>query len=274
MTEHERRSGEERRKEALAHEILERLVEERTEQLRASEKKLLERVQESDMARQAMLYMLEDMNESATTLIESREELKRSHAELKSALEGTIAVISMAVEVRDPYTAGHQRRVAGLACAIAREMGLDEEQIESIHMGATIHDIGKIYLPAEILTKPTMLSTMERQLVETHPQVGYDILKGVTLPWQTAEIAHQHHERMDGSGYPQGLKGEEICMEARVVAVADVVEAMTTHRPYREGLGIDLALKQIEENRGSLFDPVVADACLKLFRSKEYSLEP
>ena len=220
----------ESRQEALTHE-LERLIDERTEQLRASEKKLLQQVQESEKARQAMLYMLEDMNESAQLLKESEQNLLESHGNIKKALAGTIEAISMAVEVRDPYTAGHQQRVADLACAISREMGQNNAFIEGIHMSASIHDIGKIHLPSEILTKPTMLTEMERKLVETHPEVGYNILKNIDSPWPLADIAHQHHERMDGSGYPQGLKGEEICLEARIVAVADVVEAIASHRP-------------------------------------------
>ena len=197
----------------------------------------------------------------------------KAAATLMKSLEGTITAISRAVEARDPYTSGHQRRVAELACAIAGEMGLDAGHIQGIHMGATIHDIGKLQLPAEILSKPGHLSEMEIMLVKTHPQVGYDILKDIAFPWPVADIAHQHHERLDGSGYPQGLKGGQICLDARIVAVADVVEAMASHRPYRPGLGIDKALEEIERHRGTLYDPVVADACLALFRENRFSFE-
>jgi len=192
---------------------------------------------------------------------------------LGRALEGTITAITNMVEARDPYTSGHQLRVADLAIAIAREMGLDKKCIQGIHMGASIHDIGKIQLPAEILSKPSGLTEMEYKLIKTHPQVGYDILKDITFPWPVAQIAHQHHEHLDGSGYPQGLKGEAIILEARIVAVADLVEAMASHRPYRPGLGIDKALEEIKTHRGTYFDPKVVDACLTLFETKKYSLK-
>jgi len=266
MVDRERRSGDERRKEAATHEMLERLVEERTEQLHASEKKLLERVHESEKARQAMLYMLEDVNDSEKALL-------TSHLHLKKALEGTITAISKAVGARDPYTAGHQRRVADLATAIAGELDCSEDMLEGIKLGASIHDIGKIHMPAEILSKPAKLTDLEYRLIQNHAQVGYEILQNIDFPWPIADIAHQHHEKMDGSGYPQGLKGEEICLEARIVAVADVVEAMASHRPYRPSLGIDMALEELKQNRGSLYDPEVVDACLKIFLEKSYILE-
>lgn len=192
---------------------------------------------------------------------------------LSKSLEGTITAITKMVEARDPYTAGHQQRVAALACAIGREMGLNEEHVQGVRMGASIHDIGKIHLPAEILSKPSSLTDMEMQLVRSHPQVGYDILKDIAFPWPVADIAHQHHEHLDGSGYPQGLKGDQICPEARIVAVADVVEAMASHRPYRPGLGIDKALEEIKNHRGTYYDAEAVDACLKLFASKNYMLE-
>jgi len=197
--------------------------------------------------------------------------LEKSRGQLKAGLIGTIVAVSRAVEARDPYTAGHQQRVARLARCIAQEMELDAEQIEGLRMGATIHDIGKIHLPAEILSKPSKLTEMEFELVKTHSQVGYDILKDIKFPWPVADIAYQHHERIDGTGYPQGLKGDEICLEARIVAVADVVEAMSSHRPYRPALGIDAALKEIESHRGQWFEPAAVDACLKLFREKKFS---
>ncbi|HSM98990.1 MAG TPA: HD domain-containing phosphohydrolase, partial [Gallionella sp.] len=187
--------------------------------------------------------------------------LREQHRVLGKALEGTIHTVSMAVELRDPYTAGHQRRVAELACAIAREMGLDNERIEGIRLGATIHDIGKIGIPAEILSKPTRLTPIELQVVREHAVMGFNILKDVKFPWPVAGIAYQHHERMDGSGYPQGLKGEAISLEARIVAVADVIESMASHRPYRAALGMPAALDEIVQNRGRLYDAQVVDAC-------------
>ncbi|HED14206.1 MAG TPA: PAS domain S-box protein [Gammaproteobacteria bacterium] len=189
---------------------------------------------------------------------------------LKDSLTGTIMAVSKAFEVRDPYTAGHQQRVAQLACSIAQKMGLDGRQTEGVRMGATIHDLGKICLPAEILSKPTKLTALEFELIKNHTHVGYDILKDIPFPWPIADIAYQHHERMDGSGYPQGLKGDAICLEARITAVADVVEAMSSHRPYRPSLGIDKALEEIERFRGERFDANVTDACLNLLREQGF----
>jgi putative nucleotidyltransferase with HDIG domain len=178
-----------------------------------------------------------------------------------------------AVESRDPYTAGHQIRSADLARAIATEMGLPPEKIDGIRTAGAIHDIGKLSIPAEILSKPTKLSAIELSLIKEHSLKGYEMLKDVESPWPLAEMVYQHHERMDGSGYPRNLKGDEILMEARILAVADVVEAMASHRPYRPGLGIDAALKEIEKNKGIFYDDAVADACLRLFREKGFILE-
>ena len=200
-------------------------------------------------------------------------ERKEAEKQLERSLTGTIRAISTAIEARDPYTSGHQQRVADVAVAIADEMGLDANCIEGIRLGAMIHDIGKIQLPAEILTKPARLTEIEYSLVKDHPKVSFDILKSVEFPWPVADIAYQHHERMDGSGYPQGLKGDEACLEARIVAVADVVEAMASHRPYRPGLGIDKALEEISQNKGQLYDVDAADACLRLFREKGFELK-
>jgi putative nucleotidyltransferase with HDIG domain len=177
-----------------------------------------------------------------------------------------------AVEMRDPYTAGHQLRVANLACAIATEMGLPQDKIDGIRMAGSIHDIGKLSIPAEILSKPTKLTNIEYSLIKEHPLSGYEMLKDVESPWPLAQVVYQHHERMDGSGYPRNLKGDEIIMEARIMAVADVVEAMASHRPYRAGLGIDTALAEIEKNTGTYYDNTVVDACLRLFREKDYKL--
>ncbi len=190
----------------------------------------------------------------------------KSQAALQEALFGTVHAVSNAIEARDPYTAGHQRKVAHLASAIGQSMGLSHGQIEGIRMGATIHDLGKIQLPAEMLAKPTALSYFEYEIIKEHSRKGYEIVKDIVFPWPIAEIILQHHERLDGSGYPDGLEGEAIISEARIVAVADVVEAMASHRPYRPALGIDLALEEISNGRGRLFDADVVDACLQLFR--------
>ena len=184
---------------------------------------------------------------------------------LTTAVEGTIHTLAATTEVRDPYTAGHQKRVTELAVTIATTMGLDSGQIEGIRMAGTIHDLGKVRVPAEILSKPGKITDLEYEMIKTHPQVGYDLLKGIDFPWPLAQIVLQHHERIDGSGYPQGLKGDEIMIEAKILAVADVVEAMASHRPYRPALGIEKALGQIKKDRGILFDPEIVDACLKGF---------
>jgi len=192
-------------------------------------------------------------------------ELAIANKELQDSLDDTVQAISIMVEMRDPYTAGHENRVAELSVAIAGEMGLPDEQIHSIHLGGMIHDLGKIQIPAEILSMPRRLTENEYNLVKGHPQAGYDILKDIDFPWPIAQMVLQHHERIDGSGYPQGLKGEAILLEARILCVADVVEAMSSHRPYRPGMGIEVALNEIKKNRGNLYDAKVVDACLKLF---------
>lgn len=194
------------------------------------------------------------------------------HAEiLQQSLEDSLRAIAYTVEMRDPYTAGHERRVGELAVAIAEEMKLSESRIKGIRLAATVHDLGKINIPAEILSKPGKLSDIEFMLIQTHPMAGYDILKNVEFPWPIAEIVLQHHEKMDGSGYPQGLKGEETLLESRIMTVADVVEAMTSHRPYRPSLGIEVALNEIERGKGSAYDLTVAEACLNLFREGRFS---
>ena len=200
-----------------------------------------------------------------------QQELQQSFENLKKAMHSTIQAISMTVEKRDPYTSGHQQRVANLAKAIAKELKLPESQIESIYLAAGIHDIGKIALPAEILVKPIPLSDIEISLIQAHAQAGYDILKGIEFPWAIADIVLQHHERLDGSGYPVGLTGENIVFEARIICVADVVETMASHRPYRPSIGMDKALEEIADNSGVLYDPLVVDACLKIFRKKDFS---
>jgi PAS domain S-box-containing protein len=203
----------------------------------------------------------------------AEEELHRTVESLRKAVGATIQVLASAVETRDPYTAGHQQRSADLARAIATEMGLPQEKIDEIRIASSIHDIGKLSIPAEILSKPTKLTNLEFSMIKEHAQKGYEMLKDVESPWPLAEIAHQHHERMDGSGYPQGLKGKDILLEARILAVADVVEAMASHRPYRPGLGMDAALDEIAKNRDTLYDPEVVDACLRLFKEKGFKLK-
>jgi PAS domain S-box-containing protein/putative nucleotidyltransferase with HDIG domain len=203
----------------------------------------------------------------------AEQELRESWERLRRTLAGTIQAISTTIEMRDPYTAGHQRRVALLAEAIAREMKLPEAQVEGIRFAAEIHDIGKIYVPAEILSKPTKLTELEYTIIKTHPQAGYDILKNIEFPWPIAQIVLQHHERINGSGYPNALKNGEILLEAKILAVADVVEAMSSHRPYRPSFGLDKALEEIQLNRGRLYEPEVVDSCLRLFKEKRFSLD-
>ena len=199
--------------------------------------------------------------------------LQQTLESLKKAFGTIIQVMASAVEMKDPYTAGHQIRAADIAVTIAEEMGLNQEKIDGIRMSATIHDIGKLSVPAELLSKPTKLTDIEFTLIKEHSHSGYEMLKNVESPWPLAEIIHQHHERMNGTGYPRNLKGDEILIEARILAVADVVEAMASHRPYRAALGIEVALEEIEKNKGILYDVVVADACLRLFREKSYQFK-
>jgi PAS domain S-box-containing protein len=220
------------------------------------------------------VHLLEKMaNDLSYGIITLRARIEHDqHAVLlRQGLEQSIQTIASTVEARDPYTAGHQRRVGELATAIAREMGLPEDQINGIHLAAIIHDLGKIQIPAEILVKPGKLTDIELMLVKTHPQAGYNILKNVKFPWPIADIVLQHHERMDGSGYPQGLKSGQILLESRIMAVADVVEAISSHRPYRPALGIEAALNEIKRGRGSAYDPAVVDTCLTLFAEKGFT---
>jgi PAS domain S-box-containing protein/putative nucleotidyltransferase with HDIG domain len=203
----------------------------------------------------------------------SEEEIRQSYLRHQKALAGTIQAIGLTIEMRDPYTAGHQRRVSKLSCAIAEEMGLEPARIEGVRMAGDIHDIGKIYVPAEILSKPGKLSDIEMSIIRTHSQVGYDILKNIEFPWPISQIIYQHHERLDGSGYPNKLKGDEILLEARIISVADVVEAMSSHRPYRPAPGIEKALDEARRGRGLQYDADVVDTCLRVFREKKFIFE-
>lgn len=194
----------------------------------------------------------------------SEHKLKKSFDTLKRTLNATVEALVAVAEKRDPYTAGHQKRVARLAKAIGQEMGLSDHRCSGIHVAASIHDIGKIYVPAEFLTKPGTISEAEHVIIRTHPNVGYDILKTIEFPWPIADVILQHHERLDGSGYPAGLHGDSILLEAKIVAVADVMEAMSSHRPYRPSLGISVALDEIKKHKGKKYDPKVVEACMRV----------
>jgi PAS domain S-box-containing protein len=195
------------------------------------------------------------------------------HKQAERAMQQAIEALAGTVELRDPYTAGHQRRVSRLACAIARELRMPESQIAGLRLVSAVHDIGKVLVPTEILSKPGKLTDIEYQMVQQHAEAGYNILKGVEFPWPVAQTVLQHHERLNGSGYPRGLGGEAILAEAKVLAVADVVDSMMARRPYHEKLGIDAALHEIEAGKGKLYDPAAVDACILLFRQKAFSFE-
>ena len=202
----------------------------------------------------------------------AEESLEASYRKTAKVLEETIKTLSTIVEIRDPYTSGHQQRVTQLAVLIAKEMGLEQDRVSAIRTAATVHDIGKINIAASILSKPGKISELEYAIIKTHPEVSYDMLKNIDFSWPVANIVLQHHERINGSGYPKGLKGDDIMIEAKIIAVADVVEAMASHRPYRPSLGIDQALKEIEQNKAILYDPGVVDACIKLIRQDKFGL--
>jgi len=226
----------------------------------------------SDQAAIALdkVRLFENLEKDLIVRKQVEKELHYSMEKLRKAMSGIVHTMAMTVEAKDPYTAGHQRRVSDLARSIAKEMNLPEQQIDAIRMAGTIHDLGKISVPGEILSKPGKINETEFDLIKDHAQVGYDILKEIEFPWPIAKIVLQHHERMDGSGYPSGLSGEDITMEARILAVADVVEAMAFHRPYRPALGIKKALDEISQKKDILYDSKVADACLKLFNEKGF----
>jgi PAS domain S-box-containing protein/putative nucleotidyltransferase with HDIG domain len=218
--------------------------------------------------------------EGAVHTISDISEIKKAEQTVATSLEKmhrtmdlTVSALSHTMETRDPYTTGHQRRVTQLACAIAREMGWSDDQIDGIRVAGFLHDIGKIAVPSEILTKPGKLFDYEFNVIKVHPQTGYDILKHIEFPWPVAQAVLQHHERLNGCGYPSQLSGDEVIMEARILGVADVVEAMCSHRPYRASLGIELALAEVEKNQGIYYDPEVVRVCLNLFRDKQFKFE-
>jgi len=202
---------------------------------------------------------------------ERTSDLQKAMEKLKKVTNGIIHAISLTVETRDPYTAGHQQRVSKLAHSISLEMDLPDDHVEAIRVAGLLHDLGKIAVPAEILSKPGKLTDLEFSLMKIHPQAGYDILKDIDFPWPLSKVVLQHHERLDGSGYPQGLKGKDgILTEARILAVADVFEAMASHRPYRPALGKEMALKELIKGKGTLYDPEAVDACIKVISSGEF----
>jgi len=217
-------------------------------------------------------HLLEKVSSDVAVAIDNAnlyEQIKHKHSELEKAMDGVVHAMSLVVESRDPYTAGHQRRVAGLARAIASKMGLPGWQVMGIHITGLLHDVGKVAVPSEILSKPGKISQYEYSILKNHSQVGYEILQKIDFPWPVTVAILQHHERMNGSGYPAGISGGEIILEARILGVADVVEAMSSHRPYRPALGLDSALAEISKNRGILYDPRVVDACLALLEKNE-----
>lgn len=213
--------------------------------------------------------MLRDITERKT----NERRLRQSFEQVQKTLNGVIKALGLTVEMRDPYTAGHQQRVAAIAVSIAREMALDQERCRSLGLAASVHDLGKITVPSEILIKPGRLSEIEMTLMRAHSQAGSDILRPIEFPWPTADIILQHHERLDGSGYPLGLWGEEILLEARIIGVADVIEAMSSHRPYRPALGVELAIEEVRNSRGTRYDPAVVDACLRILAQKGLHVE-
>lgn len=215
--------------------------------------------------------LFNQVQEHAKYLVAEQEHLK-NEMELRKVIEAFIKTIALTVETRDPYTAGHQFRVAELACAIGNELGLPREKMEGLRMASIVHDLGKIYVPVDILNKPGRLRDVELNLIKIHPEIAFDILKSFDFPWPIAQIILQHHERLNGSGYPSGLLSDQIMFEAKILAVADVIEAMASHRPYRPALGINVALKEISDKRGILYEPEVVDVCLRLFQEKGYQL--
>lgn len=233
----------------------------------AENKRLVELVQDKNKELTQLNKKLEKkaMEKTKDLLIQT-EKLKDSYRKSQIILDGIVKTLSKIIETRDPYTSGHEDQVAKIACKIAREMKLPEEQVSFIHIAATLHDIGKISVPSEILTKPSALSNLEREIIKTHCKVANDVLVNIEFPYPVAEVIYQHHERIDGSGYPRGLKGDQIALEARIIGVADVIDAMASYRPYRPALGVDAAIEEIVKQKGITYDPTVVDACLKVYK--------
>ncbi len=233
----------------------------------AENKRLVELVQDKNKELTQLNKKLErKAMEKTKDLLIQTEKLKDSYRKSQIILDGIVKTLSKIIETRDPYTSGHEDQVAKIACKIAREMKLPEEQVSFIHIAATLHDIGKISVPSEILTKPSALSNLEREIIKTHCKVANDVLVNIEFPYPVAEVIYQHHERIDGSGYPRGLKGEQIALEARIIGVADVIDAMASYRPYRPALGVDAAIEEIIKHKGITYDPTVVDACLKVYK--------
>ena len=234
-------------------------------------------MKDEEKAKEQLVKELQKMREKVTELKKANimcnqleKELKQTYKKLQKIIEGTANIITKVVETRDPYSIGHQQRVSKLATAIAQEMKLTQKKIEGTKIASLVHDIGKVNLPTEIISKPDKLIEVEFNLVKNYPRVGYNILRKVDFPWPIAEIVLQHQEKIDGSGYPRGLKGNEICIEAKILGVANVVEAMSSYKSYRPALSIDEALTEISKNKNILFDLEVVDTCIKLFKEKEF----
>jgi len=233
-----------------------------------------------DKTKEQLVQEIEVLRRRVSELEVSEIELKKADLKLQDSMEklrkamgGIIHVMAMTVETKDPYTAGHQRRVSDLARTIGEEMNLSRHMIDAIRMAGSIHDLGKISVPTEILSKPGKINEFEFGIIKSHPKIGYDLVKGIEFPWPIAKIIYQHHERIDGSGYPEGARDGEILLEAKIIGVADVVEAMASHRPYRPSLGIEMALDEIVRNRNILYDAEVVDTCERLFNKKGYQLK-
>jgi PAS domain S-box-containing protein len=218
--------------------------------------------------RPLLMGVLQDITEKRRLETAEKDHLHQ----LERTIAGTADAVANLMELRDPYTAGHERRVGEIAAAIAQELGWNEDRQQGLRIAGRLHDVGKIVVPAEILTKPGRLTAVEFELIKSHAERGYEVLKGIEFTWPVAEVAWQHHERLDGSGYPRGLRGDEILLEARILAVADVVESMSSHRPYRPALGLEAALAEIGTNAGRLYDKHIAEICVSIFRSERFAL--
>ncbi|HER24120.1 MAG TPA: HD domain-containing protein [Candidatus Atribacteria bacterium] len=237
-------------------------------------------MKDEDKEKSQLIKELQEIREKVTNLEEIKlkynrvnRKLEQADKKLKKMIETAANIINKVVEIRDPYSIGHQQRVSQLATTIAQEMELPKSKIEGVKIASLVHDIGKLNVPIEIISKPHKLIDVEFNLIKNYPKVGYDIFKKVDFPWDVAQIVFQHQEKIDGSGYPRGLKGDEICIEAKIVGVANVIEAMSSYKSYRHALSIDEALHEIDMNKNILFDAEVVDACIKLFKEKGFKFE-